>query len=70
MWSMGALVRGHWVYFAQACVCLGVYAVHVIPHHAIGLQTDCMVIVLAPVVEAAGLPRVCPFALGYGLPSL
>ena len=37
-------------------------------HHAIGLQTDCMVTVLAPVVEAARLPRVCPMALGYGLP--
>ena len=37
-------------------------------HHAIGLQTGCMVIVLAPVVEAARLPRVCPMALGYGLP--
>ena len=39
-------------------------------HHAIGLQTDCMVAVLAPVVEAARLPRVCPMALGYGLPPL
>ena len=39
-------------------------------HRAIGLQTDCMVIVLAPVVEAARLPRVCPMALGYGLPQL
>ena len=39
-------------------------------HHAIGLQTDCMVTVLAPVVEAARLPRVCPMALGYGLPPL
>ena len=37
-------------------------------HHAIGLQTGCMVIVLARVVEAARLPRVCPMALGYGLP--
>ena len=37
-------------------------------HHAIALQTGCMVIVLAPVVEAARLPRVCPMALGYGLP--
>ena len=37
-------------------------------HYAIGLQTGCMVIVLAPVVEAARLPRVCPMALGYGLP--
>ena len=37
-------------------------------HHAIGLQTGCMVTVLAPVVEAARLPRVCPMALGYGLP--
>ena len=27
-----------------------------------------MVTVLAPVVEAARLPRVCPMALGYGLP--
>ena len=32
-------------------------------HHAIGLQTDCMVTVLAPVVEAAELPRVCPTSL-------
>ena len=39
-------------------------------HCAIGLQTDCMVIVLAPVVEAARLPRVCAMALGYGLPPL
>ena len=40
-------------------------------HRAIGLQTDCMVIVLAPMdVEAARLPRVCPMALGYGLPPL
>ena len=39
-------------------------------HCAIGLQTDCMVIVLAPVVEAARLPRVCPMALGYRLPPL
>ncbi len=37
-------------------------------HHAIGLQTGCMVTVLAPVVEAARLPHVCPMALGYGLP--
>ena len=37
-------------------------------HHAIGLQTGCMVTVLAPVVEAARLPCVCPMALGYGLP--
>ena len=37
-------------------------------HHAIGLQTGGMVVVLAPVVEAARLPRVCPVALGYGLP--
>ena len=34
------------------------------------LQTGCMVIVLAPVVEAARPPRVCPMALGYGLPPL
>ncbi len=39
-------------------------------HHAIGLQTDCMVALLAPMVEAARLPRVCPKALGYGLPPL
>ena len=32
---------------------------------AIGLQTDCMVTVLGPMVEAARLPRVCPMALGY-----
>ena len=37
-------------------------------HHAIGLQTGCMVVLLAPVVEAARVPRVCPMALGYGLP--
>ena len=30
------------------------------------LQTGCMVIVLAPVVEATRLPHVCPIALGYG----
>ena len=36
-------------------------------HCAIGLQTDCMVIVLVPVIEAARLPRECPIALGYGL---
>ncbi len=39
-------------------------------HHAIELQTDCMVTMLAPVVEAARLPRVCPMALGYRLPPL
>ena len=39
-------------------------------HYAIGLQTDCMMIVLAPVVEAARLSLVCPMALGYGLPPL
>ena len=39
-------------------------------HHAIGLQTDCMVIVLAPVFVAARLPRVCPMALGYRLSPL
>ena len=37
-------------------------------HQSIGLQTGCMMTVLAPVVEAARLPRVCPIALGYGLP--
>ena len=37
-------------------------------HHAIGLQTGCMVTMPAPMVEAARLPRVCPMALGYGLP--
>ncbi len=39
-------------------------------HRAIGLQTVCMVIVLAPVVEAARLPRVCPMALGSRVASL
>ena len=50
---------------------MGVYAVGMLSqHHAIGLQTDCMVTVLAPVVEAARVPCVCPMALGYGLPQL
>ena len=50
-------------------MCLG-HHVYMLPqHHAIGLQTGHMVVcVLAPVVEAARLPRVCPMALGYGLP--
>ena len=39
-------------------------------HHAIGLQTDCMVTVLAPMAGAAELPQVCPFGLGYGLPPV
>ncbi len=38
-------------------------------HHVIGLQTDCMVTMLAPMVEATRVPRVCPqgqgMALGY-----
>ena len=38
-------------------------------HPGIGLQTDGMVAVLGPMVEAARLPRVCPMALGYGSPS-
>ena len=33
-------------------------------HHAMGLQTDYMVTVLAPMVEAARLPHVRPMALG------
>ena len=37
-------------------------------HHAVGLQTGCMVTVLDPVVEAARFPCVCPMALGYVLP--
>ena len=36
--------------------------------YATGLQAGCMVTVLAPVVEAARLPCVCPLTLGYGLP--
>ena len=36
---------------------------------ALALQTDCMVIVLAPNGEAVRLPRVRPVALGYGLPT-
>ena len=39
-------------------------------HHAIGLQTDCMVAVLAPMVEAARFPHLYPMALGYVLPLL
>ena len=39
-------------------------------HRAIGLQADCMMTVLAPMVEAARLPCACPMALGYGLPPL
>ena len=34
------------------------------PRHAVGLQTDCMAAVLGPLVEVAGLSRVCPMALG------
>ena len=37
-------------------------------HYAIGLQTDCMVIVLGPMVEAARVPHECLITLGYGLP--
>ena len=37
-------------------------------HGAIGLQTDCMARVPAPLGEAAKLPRVYPMALGYELP--
>ena len=37
-------------------------------HHVVGLQTGCMMVLLAPVVEAAKFPRVCPMPLGYGLP--
>ena len=36
----------------------------------LGYGPDCMVAVLAPMVEAARLPRVCPMALGYELPPL
>ena len=39
-------------------------------HHAIGLQTDCMVAVLAPMVEAARFPHLYPMALDYVLPPL
>ncbi len=39
-------------------------------HHAVGLWTGCMVAVLAPLVEAARSPLVCPIPLGYGSPSL
>ena len=39
-------------------------------HHAIGLQTDCMMDVLVPVIEAARLPFVCPMDLGYRFPAL
>jgi hypothetical protein len=48
---------GVWVYqvrdhlYTQACVCLEHDIVHAIQHLAIGLQTDCMVIVPAPVVR-------------------
>ncbi len=39
-------------------------------HHAMGLQTDCMVAVLAPMAEAARLPHVGPMALGDRMPPL
>ena len=53
----------------------GVYAVHAVPMSCIcsiniGLQTDCMGAVLAPVVEAARLPHACPMAPGYRLRPL
>ncbi len=43
---------------------------HATQHHALGLQTDCMVAVLNPVIEPARLLRVSPMALSYGLPLL
>jgi len=45
---------------------LGVF----IPHHALGLQTERMVIVLGPMVEAAGSHMCLVVALGYGLGNL
>ena len=36
-------------------------------HHAVGLQTDCMVVVLVPMVRLID-PHVYTMALGYGLP--
>ncbi len=53
----------------------GVYAVHAVPMSCIcsiniGLQTDCIGAVLAPVVEAARLPHACPMAPGYRLRPL
>ena len=41
---------------------------HAIPTSCNWAADWCMMVVLAPVVEAARLPRVCPMALGYGLP--
>ena len=40
---------------------------HAVP---VGLQIDCMAAVLAHVVEAARLLRVCSMAPGYRLPPL
>ena len=63
---IGAHTWGH--LFTQARVRLGCHVDMLSQHHAIGLQTGCTVVVLARVVEAARLPRVCPMALGYGVP--
>ena len=68
-WSMGALGVGT-PRLPRLEYALELVLYMLSQHHAIGLQTDCMVTVLAPVVEAARLPRVCPMALGYGLPPL
>ncbi len=46
------------------------YAIHALATHADGLQTDCMVGVLAPVAEAARISRICPMAPGYRCPPL
>ena len=42
-------VRGHWCTRPHCALNMAQYTVS--QHHAIGLQTDCMVIVLAPVVR-------------------
>ena len=63
-------VHGAWVpslrleYASECMLCM------LSQHHAIGLQTDCMVTVLAPMADAAKFPQVCPTGLGYGLPPL
>ena len=39
-------------------------------HRSLGLHTGCKVAVLAPMVEAARLPRRYPMPLGCSLPPL
>ena len=71
-WSMDVSSEGPLVHPGMSIYALDLMLCMPSQHHAIGLQTDCVVVVPAPVVslEAARLPRACPMALGYGLPPL